>query len=82
MDWERDYRQFNRSMMDDEGNLAFNGPLCQVEDWVELSARAGADYHMMEIKWHDGICYFDTELTDWKTPDDYAERFAEASRKA
>jgi hypothetical protein len=82
MDWERDYRQFNRSMMDDEGSLAFNGPLCQVEDWVELSARTGADYHMMEIKWHDGICYFDTGLTDWKTPDDYAERFAEASRKA
>lgn len=82
MDWERDYRRFNSRMMDDEGNLAFDGPQCRVEDWVELSARTGADYHMMEIKWHDGICYFDTELTDWKTPDDYAARFAEASRKA
>jgi len=81
-DWERDYRQFNCSMMDDAGNLAFNGPFCRVEDWVELSARTGADYHMMEIKWHDGICYFDTGLTGWKTPDDYAERFARASRKA
>jgi hypothetical protein len=82
MDWERDYSRFNRSMMDDEGRLAFNGPFCQVEDWVDLSSRAGADYHMMEIKWHDGICYFDTRLTDWKTPEDYAARFAGASRQA
>jgi alpha-L-fucosidase len=82
MDWERDYRQFNRSMMDREGALDFNGPFCQVEDWVELSKKTGADYHIMEIKWHDGICYFDTALTDWKTPEDYARRFAGASRKA
>lgn len=82
MDWERDYAEFNRSMTDDGGNLAFDGPLCRVEEWVELSAMTGADYHMMEIKWHDGICYFDTKMTDWKTPDDYAERFARASRKA
>jgi hypothetical protein len=82
MDWERDYDRFNRSMTDDRGNLVFNGPFCQVEDWVELSAKAGADYHIMEIKWHDGICYFNTGLTDWKTPEDYAARFAEASRKA
>lgn len=36
----------------------------------------------MEIKWHDGICYFDTTLTDWKTEEDYAGRFPEASRRA
>jgi len=80
--WNRDFDEFNRSMMDEEGRLAFNGPFCNVEEWVELSKKVGIDYHIMEIKWHDGICYFDTKLTGWKTEEDYAGRFAEASRSA
>jgi len=80
--WNRDFEAFNRSMKGPDGKLAFNGPFCRVEDWVRASAAAGVDYHIMEIKWHDGICYFDTSLTEWKTPVDYALQFAEASRKA
>lgn len=37
MDWDRDYEEFNRSMMDDEGKLDFNGPFCRIDEWVELS---------------------------------------------
>ena len=82
MDWHRDFAEFNRSMADESGDLRFNGPLCKVDEWVRLSQEVGADYHMMESKWHDGICYFDTALTRWKTPEDYAGRFADLSRKA
>jgi hypothetical protein len=82
MDWDRDFDQFNRSMTDENGRLKFNGPFPRVEEWVELSKDVGIDYHQMEIKWHDGICYFNTKLTDWKTETDYAAQFAEASRKA
>jgi hypothetical protein len=81
-DWDRDFNEFNRSMMDEEGGLKFNGPFPRPEEWVQFSKEVGVDYHQMEIKWHDGICYFDTKLTDWKTEEDYAARFAEASRKA
>jgi alpha-L-fucosidase len=81
-DWGRDYDEYNRSMTGPDGRLAFDGPFCRPEEWVELSTRACADYHQMEIKWHDGICYFDTALTDWKTPEDYTARFASASRAA
>lgn len=80
-EWSRDFGEFNRSMMDAEGGLDFNGPFCRVDDWVRLSADTGVDYHIMEIKWHDGICYFDTALTEWKTEVDYAGQFAEASRR-
>ena len=80
--WSRDFDEFNRSMMDAAGNLAFDGPFCRVEEWVRLSVEVGVDYHIMEIKWHDGICYFDTRLTEWKTGTDYAGQFAEASRRA
>lgn len=80
--WNRDFAEFNRSMTDEGGKLVFNGPFCKTEEWVELSKEVGIDYHIMEIKWHDGICYFDTKLTDWKTEEDYAGRFAEASRRA
>jgi alpha-L-fucosidase len=40
------------------------------------------DYHIFEAKWHDGICYFDTQYTNWKTPVDYCRIFAEESRNA
>ena len=82
MDWDRDFNQFNRSMMNEAGHLRFNGPFCKVDEWVRLSREAGVDYHVMEIKWHDGICYFDTDLTDWKTEEDYAAGFARSSRGA
>lgn len=82
MDWERDFTVFNRSMMDGRGKLKFNGPFCKVDEWVNLSRKAAVDYHLMEIKWHDGICYFNTKLTEWKTETDYAGEFAKASRAA
>jgi len=79
--WDRDYIEFNKSMTDDKGNLLFNGPYCKIEDYVVLSKKIGVDYHSLEIKWHDGICWFKTELTKWKTDVDYAGKFAELSRK-
>jgi len=79
--WDRDYIEFNKSMTDEKGNLKFNGPYCKIEDYVALSKKIGLDYHSLEIKWHDGICWFKTELTKWKTDIDYAGRFAELSRK-
>ena len=81
-DWGRDYEEFNRSMTGADGKIAFDGPFCRPEEWVDLSLRACVDYHQMELKWHDGICYFDTALTEWKTPEDYAARFSSTSRKA
>ena len=82
MDWDRDFNEFNRWMTGEDGRLEFNGPFCQVSDWVRLSHEVGVDYHVLEIKWHDGICYFDTGLTDWKTEEDYAAGFARSSRAA
>lgn len=81
MDWDRNYDDFNRSMKDERGNLKFNGPFCRVEEWVALSKRVGVDYHIFETKWHDGICYFDTALTDWKTEVDYTKIFAQESKR-
>jgi len=81
MDWDRDYEQFNPSMMDEHGKIKFNGPFCKIADWVELSRQVGVDYHIFESKWHDGICYFNTKLTDWKTETDYCGQFAEGSRQ-
>jgi alpha-L-fucosidase len=80
--WDRDYEAFNKSLMDAQGNLQFNGPFCNIEEWVELSKEIGVDYHSFEAKWHDGICYFDTKTTRWKTEKDYAKEFAERSREA
>ena len=81
--WNRNYDKFNASMRDAKGNFKFNGPFCRIKEWVEFSKKKiGVDYHLMEIKWHDGICYFDTKLTDWKTPTDYGKQFAEESKKA
>ena len=53
-----------------------------MSEWVEFSKRIGVDYHIFEAKWHDGICYFDTNHTDWKTPEDYCKIFADESKKA
>jgi len=80
--WERDFVKFNKSMTDENGSLKFNGPYCQANDWVELSRKVGVDYHVIETKWHDGICYFNTGLTSWKTPVDYVGQFSELSRQA
>ncbi len=80
--WNRNYEKFNASMMDENKNLKFNGPLCKMKDWVEFSKSVGVDYHIFEVKWHDGICYFNTKYTNWKTPVDYTQIFAEESRKA
>lgn len=80
-DWQRDWPVFNRQMSDADGNFKFNGPYPKVDEWVTLSKTIGLDYHSMEIKWHDGICYFNTKLTNWKTKEDYAGRFAELSRR-
>ncbi|TFG22926.1 MAG: hypothetical protein EU529_09075 [Promethearchaeota archaeon] len=79
--WNRDYNKFNASMQDENGNLKFNGPFCKMKDWVALSKRVGVDYHVFEAKWHDGICYWDTKYTEWKTPKDYCKDFAEESKK-
>ncbi len=81
-EWQRDWTEFNRSMSNEDGSIKFNGPFPRVNEWVELSKEIGLDYHSMEIKWHDGICYFNTRLTDWKTGPDYARLFAEENRKA
>jgi len=82
MDWDRDFEKFNRSMIDEHGKFKFNGPFCKIENLVELSKNVGVDYHIFESKWHDGICFFNTRLTDWKTDMDYCGQFAEFSRKA
>ena len=80
--WNRNYNKFNASMTDESGKLNFNGPFCKMKKWVEFSKKVGADYHIFEAKWHDGICYFDSEYTDWKTPIDYCKIFSEESKKA
>jgi alpha-L-fucosidase len=79
--WERDFDKFNASMKDEKGNLNFNGPFCEMKEWVYFSKSVGVDYHIFEAKWHDGICYFDTIYTNWKTPIDYCKIFAEESKK-
>jgi hypothetical protein len=79
--WERDFDKFNASMKNDQGKLDFNGPFCKMQEWVNFSKNVGVDYHIFEAKWHDGICYFDTAYTDWKTPIDYCQIFAEESKK-
>jgi len=79
--WERDFDKFNATMKDENGNLNFNGPFCKMKEWVQFSKSVGVDYHIFESKWHDGICYFDTKYTNWKTPIDYCKIFAEESKK-
>ncbi len=79
--WNRNYDKFNASMIDENGNLKFNGPFCKMKKWVEFSKKVGVDYHMFESKWCDGICYWNTKYTKWKTPEDYCRIFSEESRK-
>jgi len=80
--WDRDYVAFNRSLQDHDGAFAFDGPLCDMSAWVALSTEIGLDYHVFEVKWHDGICWFDTDSTAWKTPHDYTRDFSDLSRAA
>jgi hypothetical protein len=80
--WDRDYTRFNRSMTDAQGEIRFNGPYCNMKEYIELSKEVGVDYHQFEIKWHDGICWWDTKTTAWKADRDYAGEFADLSRKA
>lgn len=81
--WERDFEAFNRSMTDPvTGGIRFDGPFPKVDEWVALSRGSAADYHAFQVKWHDGICYFDTATTRWRTPEDHAGRFAALSREA
>jgi alpha-L-fucosidase len=80
--WDRDYIQFNKSMMNENRAIKFNGPFCNIKEWIDLSRETGVDYHQFEIKWHDGICYYDTNTTDWKADKDYAREFADLSRSA
>jgi alpha-L-fucosidase len=79
--WERDFDKFNASIKNNQGKLDFNGPFCKMQEWVNFSKNVSVDYHIFEAKWHDGICYFDTAYTNWKTPIDYCQIFAEESKK-
>ena len=80
--WNRNYDKFNAFMTDKNGNLKFNGPFCKMKKWVAFSKKVGVDYHVFESKWHDGICYWDSKYTKWKTPEDYCKVFSEESKKA
>lgn len=81
-EWDRDFERFNAGIADDEGRLRDAGLTCRAEEWVRFSERVGLDYHLFQAKWHDGICFFDTETTQWRTERDYAREFADASRAA
>lgn len=79
--WQRNFDKFNATMKDESGNLRFNGPFPRINEWVALSKEMGCDYHTFEAKWHDGICYWNTPLTEWKTETDYCQQFAKESRR-
>jgi hypothetical protein len=82
-EWDRDYTRFNRSISDEHGRLDEQFiHRCLAESWLALSREAGLDYHLFQAKWHDGICFFNTETTAWKTQHDWAGDFARASRDA
>jgi hypothetical protein len=80
--WDRDYDAFNASLIDSDGNFSFKGRPCRIDEWMELSKKACVDYHSFQAKWHDGICWFRTTSTKWKTDKDHAGDFAGESRKA
>ena len=80
--WDRDFIEFNKSMTDEKGAIRFNGPFCNMKECVELSRKMGLDYHVFEVKWCDGICYFKTNTTKWVADHDYAREFADLSRQA
>lgn len=80
--WDRNYTKLNPLMMDKNGGLNYEGrPDFNVEQFVKVSQEVGAEYHMFFTKWSDGICLFDTELTNWKTPKDYTAEFSKLSRE-
>ena len=79
--WNRDYIEYNAGMMDEDGMLIYDGPDYNIGQAVNLTDEVGADYHMFYTKWHDGICYFDTELTSWKSPKDYTADFSRWSKE-
>ncbi len=80
--WDRDYEKFNASLIDSEGNCTFKGQDCRIDEWMNLSRKACVDYHSFEAKWHDGICWFRTTSTEWKTDKDHAGEFAVKSKRA
>lgn len=81
-EWDRDFVEFNKSMSDDRGNIKFNGPYCNIQDCVTLSREIGLDYHLFEIKWHDGIAWWHTKTTKWVADKNYGKEFADLSRAA
>ena len=80
--WDRNFVKYNKEFSDEHGKIKFRGPHWKVEEWIAFSKELGVDFHMAQTKWCDGICFFETELTDWKSPDDYVEKFARMSREA
>jgi alpha-L-fucosidase len=80
--WNRNYNKYNKIMMDEDGGLQSVGPYCKVEQFVNLTREVGADYQMLYAKWHDGICFFDSKLTNWKTQEDYMASFSRLSKEA
>jgi hypothetical protein len=80
--WDRDFVRYNKEFSDEDGALKFRGPHWQVEEWIKFSKEVGVDFHMAQTKWHDGICFYDTKLTDWKSPVDYVGQFARRSKEA
>jgi len=47
--WNRNYKKYNRSHMDENGAFKFAGPFCKVEQFIELSKKVDADYHMLYV---------------------------------
>jgi len=80
--WQRNFDRFNASLRASDGALRFSGPWVRPSEWVAASQRVGCDYHLFEAKWHDGICWWDTRHTAWKTPLDACREFCDASRDA
>ena len=80
--WQRNFDRFNAELTGPDGKLVFDGPTPRMQEWVSFSQRVGCDYHIFEAKWHDGICYWDTKYTAWKTPADYCRAFVQESRRA
>lgn len=82
-EWDRDYTRFNRGISDATGRLdETHVHRCPADRWVAFSRESGLDYHLFQAKWHDGICFFDTQTTAWRTGHDWARDFADESRKA
>jgi len=79
--WQRNFDRFNALLLGPDGSLRFSGPSVRTREWVAASRRIGCDYHVFEAKWHDGLCWWDTRHTAWKTPFDACREFADESRR-